>query len=74
MTEESVRDPHMHQTEPPTPPVLRETLTIQKAAARADVSRRTIYNWIDAGKLDYVRTAGGRVRVFADSLFKAPTA
>src|SRR4026208_982608 len=34
------------------------------------VSRRTIYNWIAAGKVEYVRTAGGSIRIFADTLWR----
>ena len=34
------------------------------------VSRRTIYNWLSAGKIEYVRTAGGSVRIFVDSLWR----
>jgi excisionase family DNA binding protein len=37
------------------------------------VSRRTIYNWITAGKVDYVRTAGGSIRIFVDSLWRDPS-
>lgn len=48
----------------------RKTLTILQACAEAQVSRRTIYNWINAGKVEYVRTAGGAVRIFADSLWR----
>jgi excisionase family DNA binding protein len=36
------------------------------------VSRRTIYNWISAGKVEYVRTAGGSIRIFADTLWREP--
>jgi len=36
------------------------------------VSRRTIYNWMAAGKVQYVRTAGGAVRIFEDTLWRAP--
>ena len=36
------------------------------------VSRRTIYNWMAGGKVEYVRTAGGSVRIFADSLWRPP--
>ncbi len=43
-----------------------------KAAQLVGVSRRTIYNWLASGKLDYVRTAGGSVRIFADSLWRDP--
>ena len=48
----------------------RQTLSIMKACEVVDVSRRTIYNWITAGKLEYVRTAGGSIRIFADSLWR----
>ena len=36
------------------------------------VSRRTIYNWIASGKVEYVRTAGGSVRIFVDTLWREP--
>jgi excisionase family DNA binding protein len=36
------------------------------------VSRRTIYNWIAAGKVEYVRTAGGSIRIFVDTLWRQP--
>jgi predicted site-specific integrase-resolvase len=36
------------------------------------VSRRTIYNWITSGKVEYVRTAGGSVRIFVDTLWRDP--
>jgi excisionase family DNA binding protein len=50
--------------------VNRESLSITKACERAGVSRRTIYNWLHAGKLEYMRTAGGSIRIYADSLFR----
>ena len=43
-----------------------------KAAQLVGVSRRTIYNWLATGKLDYVRTAGGSIRIFVDSLWRDP--
>lgn len=43
-----------------------------KACEVVGVSRRTIYNWMAGGKVQYVRTAGGSVRIFADSLWKRP--
>ena len=52
----------------------RATVNILQAAERAQVSRRTIYHWLDGGKLDYVRTPGGRVRIFTDSLWRASRA
>lgn len=52
----------------------RQTLSIMKACEVVGVSRRTIYNWISAGKVEYVRTAGGSIRIFADSLWRDSTA
>jgi excisionase family DNA binding protein len=43
-----------------------------KACEEVGVSRRTIYNWMACGKIEYVRTAGGSVRIFADSLWRTP--
>ena len=48
----------------------RQTLSIMKACEVVGVSRRTIYNWISAGKVEYVRTAGGSIRIFADALWR----
>lgn len=48
----------------------RRTVSILKACAIVDVSRRTIYNWIAAGKLEYIRTAGGSIRIFEDTLWR----
>ena len=48
----------------------RQTLSIIKACETVGVSRRTIYNWIAAGKVEYVRTAGGSIRIFADTLWR----
>ena len=50
----------------------RKTLSIAKACELVGVSRRTIYNWIAGGKVEYVRTAGGSVRIFADTLWRDP--
>ena len=52
----------------------RQTLSIMKACEAVGVSRRTIYNWISAGKVEYVRTAGGSIRIFADTLWRDATA
>ena len=52
----------------------RQTLSIMKACEVVGVSRRTIYNWISAGKVEYVRTAGGAVRIFEDTLWRGPQA
>ena len=50
----------------------RKTTSIMKACELVGVSRRTIYNWISSGKIEYVRTAGGSVRIFVDTLWRDP--
>jgi excisionase family DNA binding protein len=52
--------------------VERKAISIMKACELVGVSRRTIYNWISAGKVEYVRTAGGSIRIFVDSLWRDP--
>lgn len=51
-------------------PASRPTVTIAQACAEVGVSRRTIYNWMASGKVQYVRTAGGSVRIFSDTLWR----
>ena len=48
----------------------RTTVSIPRACDVVGVSRRTIYNWISSGKVEYVRTAGGSVRIFEDTLWR----
>jgi excisionase family DNA binding protein len=48
----------------------RRTVSITQAAELVGVSRRTIYNWMAAGRLEYCRTAGGAVRIVVDSLWR----
>lgn len=50
----------------------RQTVSIPRACEMVGVSRRTIYNWIAGGKVQDVRTAGGSVRIFADTLWREP--
>jgi len=50
----------------------RQTVSIPRACELVGVSRRTIYNWIASGKIQYVRTAGGSVRIFAETLWREP--
>jgi excisionase family DNA binding protein len=52
--------------------VERKTISIMKACELVGVSRRTIYNWMASGKIEYVRTAGGSVRIFVDTLWREP--
>jgi excisionase family DNA binding protein len=50
----------------------RQTVSIVQACEHVGVSRRTIYNWMASGKVEYVRTAGGSVRIFSDTLWRTP--
>ena len=52
----------------------RKAISIMKACELVGVSRRTIYNWIASDKVEYVRTAGGSVRIFVDTLWRKPEA
>jgi excisionase family DNA binding protein len=47
-----------------------ELVTIDEASTIVKVSRRTIYNWLKLGRLRCLRTAGGNVRIYADSLYR----
>lgn len=48
----------------------RQMLTIYEAAVAVGVSRKTIYNWLESGKIEAVRTAGGQIRIYADTLWR----
>jgi excisionase family DNA binding protein len=50
----------------------RKTISIPRACELVGVSRRTIYNWLAGAKVEYVRTAGGSVRIFVDTLWREP--
>ena len=55
-----------------TMPVARQNVSIMRACELVDVSRRTIYNWLTSGKVETIRTAGGSVRIFVDTLWRPP--
>lgn len=46
----------------------RRTISINQAMEKCGVSRRTIYNWIKAKRIVFVRTPGGAVRIYEDCL------
>lgn len=48
----------------------RRLISIDEACEEARVTRRTIYNWLQAGRVEFVRTAGGRLRIYQDSLYR----
>lgn len=52
-----------------TEPEIPEMVSIMEATRIARVSRRTIYNWLKAGKIPYIRTIGGAVRIPKRRLF-----
>lgn len=49
-----------------------QTVSIARAAEITQVSRRTIYSWLASGKLKFIRTAGGSIRIYTDSLWREP--
>ena len=69
---EDLRNDDRYPCQEARPPVERKTISIMKACELVGVSRRTIYNWLSSGKIEYVRTAGGSVRIFVDTLWRDP--
>lgn len=53
----------------PIPATLDGLITVNQAAGLARVSRRTIYLWVQQGKLRTKRTVGGGLRIDRQSLF-----
>lgn len=51
----------------------RPLVNIMQAAEIAGVSRRCIYNWMRGGKLPFIRTVGGQVRIERTHLFRPAT-
>lgn len=51
-------------------PEVGDVVTVQRAADLAGVCRRTIYHWIKSGKVETIKTAGGRVRILRRTLFR----
>ena len=56
------------QSGPKTEPRIGRSLSLDDAALRLGVSRRTIYNRIRDGRLQTIRTPGGSQRVLIGSL------
>jgi excisionase family DNA binding protein len=50
------------------------TVSIGRACEIVGVSRRTIYNWMNAGLLEIKRTAGGSIRIVEASLWRSTDA
>lgn len=47
----------------------RQLVNSIQAARIAGIQRSTLYLWVQLGKVETIRTAGGQLRIFADSLF-----
>jgi excisionase family DNA binding protein len=47
-----------------------ELITIKEACEFLGISRRSLYMWMDSGKVKFVRTAGGSRRIIASSLIQ----
>lgn len=45
-------------------------VSIRQASTIAGVSRRTIYHWLEAGKLTLYRNAGGGIRIIRSELIR----
>lgn len=50
----------------------RRRVNSRQAAEIAGVTERTIRNWVRWGWVEYVRTPGRGVRIFADTLLRRP--
>ncbi len=49
----------------------RKTVSTSQACKLLGIHKRTIYNWMEDGKVEYVLTAGGTSRrIFVDTLWK----
>ena len=52
----------------------RKTANTAQSAELAGVTRRTIYNWVKANRVEWFRTPGGQIRIYVDTLSSAPKA
>jgi excisionase family DNA binding protein len=50
----------------------RKMISIGQACDLVGVSRRTIYNWIAAGKIECVQTPRGLRRIVVETLWQIP--
>lgn len=53
---------------PPEPG--ERTVSIRKACEATGVAERTMRTWLTSGRVDWVRTAGGAVRIYWWSLWR----
>ena len=50
----------------------RQLLNTVATCHMAGISRATLYRWIAANKVEWLRTPSGQLRIYADSVFRAP--
>jgi helix-turn-helix protein len=50
----------------------RRLMKITEVAAFCRVSHSAVYQWMAKGLVEWVYTAGGKRRIFKDSLFRGP--
>lgn len=48
----------------------RKLLSVNEVQDMAGVSRRTVYNWMNAGLVDFILTPTGIRRIYADTVFR----
>ena len=48
----------------------RRLVNTVQAMRIAGIARSTLYLWVKLGKVEVTRTAGGQLRIFADTLFQ----
>lgn len=48
----------------------RPTVSIKRATELTGVTRRTIYVWIAQRKVEWLRTAGGAIRIVEETLWR----
>lgn len=55
--------------------LVRDRLLLNSVATcrMARISRATLYRWIAANKVEWLRTPTGQLRIYADSVLRAPT-
>ena len=52
----------------------RPRVNVVSACLICGVSRATLYRWLSMGKVEYVRTPGGALRIYADTLLRRESA
>lgn len=50
----------------------RQLLNVVQACAMVGICRRTLYNWMRLGLIEYVCVPSGHRRIYADSLLRDP--